>query len=120
MDNLRKLSWTVETESFDNAKVSGLPLIEDHFAHHRPCLRYHEPWPQEKTVFTPTKITVQGTPDSAEVCRTLDSLLHDRRVALWHCWEEGDWLISDNVTTMHTRSSFMGNSDRCLWRIHVD
>ncbi|CAG7943413.1 unnamed protein product [Penicillium olsonii] len=120
VDNLRKLSWTVETESFDNAKVSGLPLIEDHFAHHRPCLRYHEPWPQEKTVFTPTKITVQGTPDSAEVCRTLDSLLHDRRVALWHCWEEGDWLISDNVTTMHTRSSFMGNSDRCLWRIHVD
>ncbi|CAG8267028.1 unnamed protein product [Penicillium salamii] len=120
VDDLRKLSWTVETESFDNAKVSGLPLIENHFAHNRPCLRYHEPWPQEKTAFTPTKITVQGVPDSAEVCRTLDSLLHDRRVAMWHCWEEGDWLISDNVTTMHTRSSFTGNSDRCLWRIHVD
>ncbi|KAJ5483108.1 Pyoverdine biosynthesis [Penicillium desertorum] len=120
VDYLRTLSWTVETASFDQVKVSDLPLVEDHFAHHRPCLRYHEPWPQEKTTFTPTKITIQGVPDSAQICRVLDSLLHDRRVALWHCWEEGDWLISDNVTTMHTRSSFSGNSDRCLRRIHVD
>ncbi|PYH85785.1 putative pyoverdine/dityrosine biosynthesis protein [Aspergillus uvarum CBS 121591] len=120
VEHLRTLSWTVETVSFDHTKIIDLPLVVDHFAHQRPCLRYHEPWPQEKTVFDPTKITIQDVPNSKELCQTLDSLLHDRRVAYWHCWEEGDWLISDNVTTMHTRSSFTGNSDRCLRRIHVD
>ncbi|PYI07913.1 putative pyoverdine/dityrosine biosynthesis protein [Aspergillus sclerotiicarbonarius CBS 121057] len=120
VEQLEKLRWTVETVSFDQAKVTDLPLVVPHFAHQRPCLRYHEPWPQEKTVFDPTKVTVQDVPDSAEVCRVIDSLLHDRRVALWHAWEEGDWLISDNFTVMHTRSSFTGKSDRCLRRIHVD
>ncbi|KAB8237017.1 isocyanide synthase xanB [Aspergillus alliaceus] len=120
LEELSKLSWKVETVSFDEARLTDLPLVEPHFAHGRPCLRYHEPWPQEKTAFDPTYITIQGVPNSAEICRTLDSLLHDRRVAYWHSWEEGDWVVSDNVTMMHTRSSFTAKSDRCLRRIHVD
>ncbi|KAE8379187.1 putative pyoverdine/dityrosine biosynthesis protein [Aspergillus bertholletiae] len=120
LEQLAKLSWTVKTVSFDEAKITDLPLVVPHFAHNRPCLRYHEPWPQEKTAFDPTYITIQDVPNSAEICQMLDSLLHDRRVAYWHSWEEGDWVISDNVTMMHTRSSFTAKSDRCLRRIHVD
>ncbi|KAK6832156.1 hypothetical protein RU639_002997 [Aspergillus parasiticus] len=120
VEQLSKLSWTVRTTSFDEAKITDLPLVVPHFAHNRPCLRYHEPWPQEKTAFDPTYVTIQDVPNSAEICQMLDSLLHDRRVAYWHSWEEGDWVLSDNVTMMHTRSSFTAKSDRCLRRIHVD
>ncbi|KAA8649276.1 hypothetical protein EYZ11_007960 [Aspergillus tanneri] len=118
--DLQKLTWRVQTASFDEAVIENLPLVIPHFATGRPCLRYHEPWPQEKTRFDPTYVTIDGVEDSAALCDIIDSLLHDRRVCYWHAWEEGDFLISDNVSMMHTRSSFESRADRCLRRIHVD
>jgi alpha-ketoglutarate-dependent taurine dioxygenase len=57
---------------------------------------------------------------SADVCKVLDNLLHDRRVVYYHSWQKGDILVSDNILTMHTRSDFKGGADRELWRIHFD
>ena len=54
------------------------------------------------------------------ICEVLDSLLHDRRVTYWHSWQKGDLLVSDNTSTMHTRSDFISGASRELWRIHFD
>lgn len=122
IETLRTLTWSVSTSSFESTKLHGLPLIQDHPITGKPCLRYHEPWPTSKTTFEATDITIDGlSPDaSADVCKVLDNLLHDRRVVYYHSWQKGDILVSDNILTMHTRSDFKGGADRELWRIHFD
>lgn len=128
LDYLRTLTWGVSTPSFDAARLRGLPLVLDHPTTGRPCLRYHEPWPQARTAFEPTHVAVEdplgalaaGGPGAAAdaVCEAIDSLLHDRRVAYWHSWEKGDLMVADNTLMMHTRSDFVAGCDRELWRIH--
>ena len=90
----------------------GLPLVVPHPTTGKPCLRYHEPWPQSKTKFDATDVCIDGLGEEAG--------RHDRRVAYWHAWEKGDMVISDNVLAMHTRSDFNAGCDRELWRIHFD
>ncbi|KAI1455482.1 Pyoverdine/dityrosine biosynthesis protein-domain-containing protein [Annulohypoxylon moriforme] len=124
LSSLRPLTWAVSTSSFNSTTLHGLPLVVDHPATNRPCLRFHEPWPQSKTRFDATHITIDNASmhgvDSTSVCDTLTSLLHDRRVAYYHSWEKGDLLVSDNVLAMHTRSDFTAGCERELWRIHFD
>ncbi|CAF3447666.1 unnamed protein product [Fusarium graminearum] len=120
--NISKLTWTVATSAFDNTVLKGLPLAIDHPTTGKPCLRYHEPWPQSKTVFDASEVTIDGleTTESAAICDTIDSVLYDRRVALYYAWEKGDILVSDNILMMHTRSDFTAGIDRELWRIHFE
>lgn len=126
LDYLRTLTWGVSTSAFDATKLRGIPLIVDHPTTGVPCLRYHEPWPQSKTNFDPTHITIEDANGpleeaaQANLCDVLDGLLHDRRVVYWHSWDKGDVLVSDNVLMMHTRSDFTAGCDRELWRIHFD
>ncbi|KAL7917819.1 Clavaminate synthase-like protein [Trichoderma austrokoningii] len=122
LETLRNLTWSVRTTSFESTKLDGLPLVIDHPVTGKPCLRYHEPWPENKTSFEATNITIDGqTPEVSDaICCELDSLLHDRRVAYYHAWEKGDMLVSDNILAMHTRSDFQGGAERELWRIHFD
>ncbi|KAI2464394.1 Pyoverdine/dityrosine biosynthesis protein-domain-containing protein [Annulohypoxylon bovei var. microspora] len=124
LSSLRPLTWTVSTSSFNSTVLQGLPLVVDHPATSRPCLRFHEPWPQSKTRFDATHITIDNADahdvDSTSVCDALTSLLHDRRVVYYHSWEKGDLLVSDNVLAMHTRSDFTAGCERELWRIHFD
>ncbi|KAL6699452.1 Pyoverdine/dityrosine biosynthesis domain-containing protein [Trichoderma pleuroticola] len=119
---LAEMTWTVSTASFDATVLKGLPMIVSHPTTGKPCLRYHEPWPQSKTQFEPTNVTIDGlkAADSAAICEAIDSVLHDRRVAYYHVWDKGDVVVSDNVLMMHTRSDFNSGSDRELWRIHFD
>ncbi|KAM0523748.1 hypothetical protein ACHAPE_000999 [Trichoderma viride] len=122
LETLKNLTWSVRTSSFESTKLDNLPLIQDHPVTGKPCLRYHEPWPENKTSFEATNITIDGqTPEvSAAITRELDLLLHDRRVAYYHAWQKGDMLVSDNILAMHTRSDFQGGAERELWRIHFD
>ena len=108
--------------TIDSASLDGLPLIVPHPTTFKPCLRYHEPWPQTKTKFDPTEVIIEGVSaeESEWICEVIDETLHDRRVAYYHAWEKGDMIVSDNVSTMHTRSDFTGGSERELWRIHFD
>ncbi|KAI1370220.1 Pyoverdine/dityrosine biosynthesis protein-domain-containing protein [Hypoxylon crocopeplum] len=126
LSTLRPLTWTVSTPSFNSTVIRGLPLVVDHPVTRRPCLRFHEPWPQPRTHFDATHVTIDnadtttdGT-DSASICDVLASLLHDRRVAYYHAWEKGDLIVNDNILAMHTRSDFTAGGDRELWRIHFD
>ncbi|KAI1072912.1 hypothetical protein LB507_008975 [Fusarium sp. FIESC RH6] len=120
--DLSKLTWSVSTSAFDNTVLGGLPLVVDHPITGQPCLRYHEPWPQSKTRFDASEVTIEGleSSQSAAVCNTIDSVLYDRRVAVYYAWEKGDILVSDNILMMHTRSDFTSGIDRELWRIHFD
>ncbi|KAI1651071.1 Pyoverdine/dityrosine biosynthesis protein-domain-containing protein [Daldinia loculata] len=124
LSSLRPLTWTVSTSSFNSTVINGLPIVIDHPVTGRPCLRYHEPWPQSKTRFEATNITIENASDhgldAAGVSDALVGLLHDRRVAYYHSWDKGDLLVNDNVLTMHTRSDFTAGCDRELWRINFD
>ncbi|KAI1391855.1 Pyoverdine/dityrosine biosynthesis protein-domain-containing protein [Hypoxylon trugodes] len=124
LSTLRHLTWTVSTSSFNSTVIRGLPLVINHPSTARPCLRFHEPWPQSKTRFEATNVTIDNDAtrgvDGPSVCDALTSLLHDRRVAYYHAWEKGDLLVNDNILAMHTRSDFTAGCDRELWRIHFD
>ena len=115
---LESLTWSVKTASFDQSVIDNMPLVATHPSTSRPCLKYHERWPQEKTRFDPTEVEI-GNGDKS-VCDILESLLHDRRVCYWHSWQEGDLIVNDNISMLHTRSSFQAGVDRELWRIHFD
>lgn len=122
VDRLSTMTWTVSTSSFDSTVLNGLPLIAYHPTTGKPCLRYHEPWPQSKTKFEATLVSIDDTDEtmSKAICEAIDTALHDRRVAYYHTWEKGDLVVSDNILMMHTRSGFNSASDRELWRIHFD
>lgn len=144
MEMLEGMTWSVRTTSFEGAVIEGLKLVVEHPETGRPCLRFHERWPQEKTPFEPTEVAVQsanvsksgngnksenvsksgnGTntkTESQSVCDVIEALLHDRRVCYWHAWEQGDVLVNDNIAMLHTRSEFKAGVDRELWRIHFD
>ncbi|EQK99744.1 Pyoverdine biosynthesis [Ophiocordyceps sinensis CO18] len=53
-ESLAEKTWTVSTTSFDQTTLTGLPLVVPHPTTGRPCLRYHEPWPQSRTKFDAT------------------------------------------------------------------
>ncbi|KAM0425779.1 hypothetical protein ACHAPT_009029 [Fusarium lateritium] len=122
VEELSKLTWSVSTSSFDQTVLKGLPLVVPHPTTEKPCLRYHEPWPQSKTQFDATDVVIEGQEpgESASICAAIDATLYDRRVAYYHAWDKGDIVVSDNVLMMHTRSDFTAGIDRELWRIHFD
>lgn len=125
LDYLRQLKWSVSTSSFNATTMRGLPLVIDHPVTDKPCLRFHEPWPQPRTKFDATHVEIEnaeeaGSASSDSICQALTDLLHDRRVVYYHSWEKGDLLISDNVLAHHTRSDFNAGCDRELWRINFD
>lgn len=115
---LESLTWSVKTPSFDQSVIGNMPLIITHPSTGKSCLRYHERWPQEKTRFDPTEVAIEN--DDGSVCDVLETLLHDRRICYWHSWQEGDLIVNDNISMLHTRSSFQAGIDRELWRIHFD
>ncbi|KAJ6788941.1 hypothetical protein PWT90_05193 [Aphanocladium album] len=121
-EELKSKTWSVSTSSFDQTAMKGIPLVIPHPETGKPCLRYHEPWPQTKTKFDATNVTIEGLSEAenAQLCDAIDQTLHDRRVAYYHAWEKGDMVISDNILMMHTRSDFQAGCDRELWRIHFD
>ncbi|KAI1505979.1 putative pyoverdine/dityrosine biosynthesis protein [Biscogniauxia marginata] len=125
LDYLRTLTWMASTPSpsHDETALRGLPLVVDHPSTKVPCIRYHEPWPQSKTKFEATNMTIENTRgvlNSLAICEILDGLVHDRRVAYHHAWERGDVVASDNILAMHMESGFTAGCDRELWRIHFD
>jgi pyoverdine/dityrosine biosynthesis protein Dit1/alpha-ketoglutarate-dependent taurine dioxygenase len=116
--SLSKLTWSVQTTGFNGTSMSGLDLVIPHPTHYKPCLRYHEPWLQDKTIFDPTIVKIEN--GEKKILDVLDGLLYDRRVCYYHAWEQGDVLVNDNIAMMHTRSGFRAGCQRELWRVHID
>ena len=58
--------------------------------------------------------------DDQEIVDMVDQLMYDRRVCLRFAWDRGDILLADNSSMMHTRTAFVDDCERELWRIHLD
>lgn len=119
-ESLSDITWSVKTKTFDNAELGRLPLVLPHPTTGANCLRYHERWPQSRTRFDPIEVSIDGGESKQVISDVIEELLYDRRVCLWHEWQQGDVVVSDNFSMMHTRSSFESGAERELWRIHID
>ena len=119
---LEGLTWTVKTAAFTNSTVINLQLVIPHPTLKTPCLRYHEPWPATRTKFHPTHVSIEGVDEekAEKLTDWINALLYDRRVCYYYEWVEGDLLLNDNISMMHTRTGFTPGARRQLWRIHID
>ncbi|KAI1324201.1 Clavaminate synthase-like protein [Xylariaceae sp. FL0255] len=117
IEKLERLRWTVDSYGHYHHQISDIPLVVRHPTRDTPCMRWHSPWPKYKTAFGHAEITIDN--GSQNVIPLVDGLLYDRRVCLRFSWEEGDVLVSDNMSMLHTRTSFNNTKPRELWRIHT-
>jgi alpha-ketoglutarate-dependent taurine dioxygenase len=115
---LEKATWSMVNDGFWSAKQTELPLVVRHKETGEPCLRWHEPWTNTK--FSKYFIEIENDEEGPQLGRVINKLLYDYRVCLRFEWENGDLLINDNVSMLHTRTAFAGNCEREMWRIHFD
>jgi alpha-ketoglutarate-dependent taurine dioxygenase len=118
LERLNKVTWSMVNDGFWSAKQTELPLVVRHKETGAACLRWHEPW--TKTKFSKYFIEIENDEAGEELVSIINSLLYDYRICLRFEWEEGDLLINDNVSMLHTRTAFSGNCEREMWRIHFD
>ncbi|KAF2278852.1 putative pyoverdine/dityrosine biosynthesis protein [Westerdykella ornata] len=116
LERLSKATWDMVNDGFWSAKQIGLPLVVKHKETGASCLRFHEPWTNTK--FSKYYITIEN--DDQSLIDVIKQVVYDHRVCLRFEWEEGDLLINDNVSMLHTRTAFTGDCDREMWRIHFD
>lgn len=118
LSRLEKLTWSMVNDGFWSAKQTGLPLVVKHKETGAACLRWHQPW--TKTKFSKYFIEIENDEAGEELVNVINTFLYDYRVCLRFEWEQGDLLINDNVSMLHTRTAFMNNCEREMWRIHFD
>jgi alpha-ketoglutarate-dependent taurine dioxygenase len=118
LSRLERATWSMVNDGFWSAKQTELPLVVRHKETGAACLRWHEPW--TKTKFSKYFIEIENDDAAEELVKVINSLLYDFRVCFRFQWEQGDLLINDNVSMLHTRTAFVGNCEREMWRIHFD
>ncbi|KAJ5177212.1 uncharacterized protein N7482_003089 [Penicillium canariense] len=117
-ERLQDVTWAMENDGFWDAKLENLPLIVKHPVSGLPCLRWHQPWDSAQTKFSTCAVNIENEDQS--LVQVIDRVTYDHRVCLRFEWEKGDLLISDNTAMLHTRTGYISDCDRELWRIHVD
>ncbi|KAL4926432.1 Pyoverdine/dityrosine biosynthesis protein-domain-containing protein [Aspergillus undulatus] len=118
VERLEKVTWSMENDGFRDAKVYNLPLVIKHPDTGQPSLRWHQPWGPEDTKFSTCDVTIDN--DDVSLIALVDRLTYDYRVCKRFSWKVGDALVSDNISMLHTRTSFQTECNRELWRIHCD
>ncbi|KAJ5908617.1 hypothetical protein N7495_001299 [Penicillium taxi] len=117
-ERLEKITWRMDNDGFWDAKMENLPLTVKHPVSGLPCMRWHQPWDSTKTKFSTCEVTIEN--DDNSLVQVIDHGVYDHRVCLRFEWERGDLLISDNTAMLHTRTGYINDCDRELWRIHFD
>ncbi|CAI7608850.1 unnamed protein product [Penicillium bialowiezense] len=115
---LENTTWAMDNDGFWDAKLKNLPLVVRHPISGLPCLRWHQPWDSTKTKFSTCNVTIEN--EDNRLAEVIDRIIYDRRVCLYFGWEKGDLLVSDNTAMLHTRTGYVRDCDRELWRIHCD
>ncbi|KAJ5146472.1 Pyoverdine biosynthesis [Penicillium bovifimosum] len=118
VERLDKITWAMDNDGFWDAKLKNLPLTVKHPVSGLSCLRWHQPWDSSKTKFSTCDVSIEN--DESALVEVIDRVVYDYRVCLRFGWEKGDMLISDNTAMLHTRTGYISNCDRELWRIHCD
>ncbi|KAL8949691.1 MAG: hypothetical protein Q9222_004220 [Ikaeria aurantiellina] len=117
-EDLRHLKWSCRHSSKWDDPQTDLSLVVPHPTNQKPCIRWHEPWYKWQTKFSHNEIRItNGEQRYKDLIR---EMLYDRRVCLYFNFEQGDILVADNVSMMHTRTSFTAGTGRELWRIHFN
>jgi alpha-ketoglutarate-dependent taurine dioxygenase len=118
LGRLEKVTWSMVNDGFWSAKQTELPLVVRHEETGAACLRWHEPWTQTK--FSKYYFEIENDDAAEKLKAVINKLLYDYRICLRFEWEQGDLLINDNVSMLHTRTAFAGSCEREMWRIHFD
>jgi alpha-ketoglutarate-dependent taurine dioxygenase len=116
VERMEPITWQMENDGFWSNVQRGLPLVKRHPNTKLPCIRWHQPWSETK--FSKYKVTIEN--DEQELVDVVNKLVYDYRVCLRFTWNEGDLLVNDNVSMLHTRTSYASKCDREMWRIHFD
>ncbi|KAH8657508.1 Pyoverdine/dityrosine biosynthesis protein-domain-containing protein [Tricladium varicosporioides] len=120
VEHFESIRWNMDNNGFWDAKMKDLPLVVRHPVTKLPCMRWHEPWDETKTIYSTCVVTLDGQEKEKEIIKTIDKLLYDWRVCFRFEWRKGDWLVSDNTSLLHTRTAYTSGCERELWRIHFD
>lgn len=118
VDRLEKATWAMDNDGFWDAKLKNLPLVVKHPVTGLPCVRWHQPWDETKTKFSTCAVRVEN--EDTELVGVVDALTYDYRVCARFEWEKGDLLVSDNVSMLHTRTGYVSDCARELWRVHFN
>jgi L-tyrosine isonitrile desaturase/decarboxylase len=119
--------WKKLTLRYENPKLNhygGLvvsPLIEQHPITGVPVMRFLEAVPADKKILNPPIVRIEGmeADEEALTLQRLSEIVRDERYTYAHQWHEGDIVITDNYTLLHTRESYARGLPRHLRRIHV-
>ncbi|CAG8290184.1 unnamed protein product [Penicillium salamii] len=117
-DRLEIITWAMDNNGFWDAKLKNLPLVVKHPVSGLPCMRWHQPWDASKTKFSTCEVKIEN--DDNILVEIIDRITYDHRVCLRFGWEKGDLLVSDNTAMLHTRTGYVSDCERELWRIHCD
>ncbi|RYC59621.1 hypothetical protein CHU98_g6580 [Xylaria longipes] len=116
LERLEPVTWEMTNDGFWSNVHKGLPLVVRHPVTDAPCVRWHSPW--DKTHYSTYKITMENEEQS--LIQLIEKMTYDFRTCLRFSWEKGDLLVNDNVSMLHTRTSYTSSCDREMWRIHLD
>ncbi|KAL8715430.1 MAG: hypothetical protein Q9220_000764 [cf. Caloplaca sp. 1 TL-2023] len=117
-EELSRLKWSCRHSSNWDNPQEDLSLVVPHPTNQKPCIRWHEPWYKWQTKFSHNEIRISNGEQHYK--KLINEMLYDRRVCLYFNFEQGDILVADNVSMMHTRTSFTEGTGRELWRIHFN
>ncbi|WP_067460051.1 FAD-dependent oxidoreductase [Actinomadura macra] len=98
------------------------PLVVEHPHTGQPTLRFTEPVPEGTTIINPPRITLERVPaghDTTEIMRRLQEVLYDPRHMYAHHWQDGDIVLTDNRSLLHTREPYPPGAERHLLRVHI-
>ncbi|KAI1124426.1 Pyoverdine/dityrosine biosynthesis protein-domain-containing protein [Nemania abortiva] len=118
LERLEPVTWEMTNDGFWSNVHKGLPLVVRHPVTNAPCVRWHSPWDGDKTKYSTYKIVIENEDQS--LVQLIEKITYDFRTCLRFSWERGDLLVNDNVSMLHTRTSYTSNCDREMWRIHLD
>ncbi|KDO19199.1 hypothetical protein SPRG_15642 [Saprolegnia parasitica CBS 223.65] len=130
---LRTLKMTATTAAnvmYGSATLTHhMDLVCQHPVDGQEILRFHEPWDADKTNLQPTQIAIRSKNEAATeadhaieqawVFETLVPLLYSDEFKYAHEWQAGDYVLSDNVAQLHSRTP-VPKAGREIRRIHVN
>ncbi|KAI0535809.1 Clavaminate synthase-like protein [Xylaria digitata] len=96
----RNIKWKCRSHHV----IEDTPLVVRHPTRNSPCIRWHQSWPKQQTTSSFEDVSIIN--GSQSLIPLINNLLLDRRVCLRFSGQEGDFLVCENLTTLHTMTSF--------------
>ncbi|KAL0586886.1 hypothetical protein ABG067_003506 [Albugo candida] len=123
----KRITLAYRTPMFDHSHLLHIsPLIGSHPITRERVIRYHEPWSKNMTKHSCINVsshgsasTKQKTQDAAWAKEAIVHHLYSDEFCYRHTWLSGEFLIADNVATLHARTS-MKQCGRHIRRMHIN